>query len=368
LVQLYEVVLRKIGRNTAVLILHEDYPFELNVFSGGAISSERRFDHIICFLGGVRDVSAEENKAMFLACKKLQIPLVACNLGQTAEFTSKIIYALHCHHNFQRLEGAVHQLSFNSKIESIDDMHFGHKAEAKEMKDDISSRRKARFYYILNLMYTLSDITIDLNSRSRFYEMIHVIVCSLWRSRVISAQKGLSDENTEDETTLILHFSDRTFLVIEQRKFLQKMAETHRIVPSENQIMQTILEFKEDSLLTELDYVFSFAGNSKETFCFDLTVQNSSGIPTGKNASPYEEICLCSQQIRSDETKNFRLILILGSHNSNFSKQFIKYSFKEGMQALFPMNMQCSIGGLIACVQHWNYHGVLHLFIQRAIK
>lgn len=97
----------KAGR-TAVVMLHESYPLNLGIYTtasedDGPADGEEDDRTLIFFLGAVKDMTNEETKAVQRACKLYNVPCVEANLGQQAEFTSKIVDVLHGHHLFRRL-------------------------------------------------------------------------------------------------------------------------------------------------------------------------------------------------------------------------------------------------------------------------
>ena len=49
-------------------------------------------------MGAVRDMTEAEDEALRWACARRGVSCVSCNLGRTAEFTSKVIMALNGHH------------------------------------------------------------------------------------------------------------------------------------------------------------------------------------------------------------------------------------------------------------------------------
>lgn len=99
----------KAGR-TAVVLLHESHPLNLGIYTTPADTDEGdgslKDDEdrtLIFFLGAVKDMTPEETRAVHRACQVFGVPCVEANLGQQAEFTSKIIDVLHGHHLFGRL-------------------------------------------------------------------------------------------------------------------------------------------------------------------------------------------------------------------------------------------------------------------------
>ena len=106
---------------TTLLLLHEDYPYELPVFGmdnddndndDGHYSKNSSYPNfIICFMGAVRDATSDEEKAVIEAATLLHIDYIGANLGRTAEFTSKIVTSLIGHTIANKLHQAVANLT-----------------------------------------------------------------------------------------------------------------------------------------------------------------------------------------------------------------------------------------------------------------
>lgn len=94
---------------TSVVLLHETYPQSLGLYDQDLRSDagETNKRSLVFFLGAVKDMTPEESRAVVRACRTHEVPCVEANLGQQAEFTSKIIDVLHGHHEYRRLAPAV---------------------------------------------------------------------------------------------------------------------------------------------------------------------------------------------------------------------------------------------------------------------
>lgn len=114
--QTFEVLLERVSkpppcRNT-ILLLHEDYASSLPLYDSRGHDHEQQ-QHVICLLGAVRDASDCEVAACLAAVsainrrRSFSISVAGCNLGRTAEFTSKICGALCMHALSGALGGAV---------------------------------------------------------------------------------------------------------------------------------------------------------------------------------------------------------------------------------------------------------------------
>jgi hypothetical protein len=344
--RLYQNVLRKIGKNSVLIMLHEDSPFELEVFCKEKDSLINKYDHVISFLGGVRDVTDQETKSMVMTCKELNIPIVTCNLGKTPEFTSKIIYALRCHNAFKKLENAVDKL--RKKVDS--------KSEHKEIQNDKVS--KTKFCVFLNLPFKYNEISIELADREKFYHMIHLIVCSLWRSKVISE----ANSSVKLETKLFLIFSDGKYLELLQQSFLEEMSKNHRAAPTEYQILKTVMELTLESGKFNFGNVIN-SERKDQMYLLDFSrdrIYNNNDVL----ASPYDENCWCqSSSDEIDKDSSSVVCLLFGSkHNFDLSmidkSRIILNAFTSKMESFTD-------GGIVACLQHWDYHGRLVPFLEK---
>ncbi|CAE7944682.1 unnamed protein product [Symbiodinium sp. KB8] len=105
----FEDMVAKYGRSapSAVVLLHEAFPQSLGLYDRSAGSRGDSLRNLVFFLGAVKDMTPEERGAVHRACRHHSVPCVEANLGQQAEFTSKIIDVLHGHHLYGRLAPAV---------------------------------------------------------------------------------------------------------------------------------------------------------------------------------------------------------------------------------------------------------------------
>eukprot|EP00439_Symbiodinium_sp_Y106_P046033 s4092_g5.t2 len=104
-----EDMVSKYGRSgpSAVVLLHETFPQSLGLYDRSAGSRGDSLRNLVFFLGAVKDMTPEERGAVHRTCRHHSVPCVEANLGQQAEFTSKIIDVLHGHHLYGRLAPAV---------------------------------------------------------------------------------------------------------------------------------------------------------------------------------------------------------------------------------------------------------------------
>jgi hypothetical protein len=267
---------------TTVLLLHEDYPFELPVF--GADTSTNGVvgilgHHVLCILGAVRDARDEEEQAIITAARMLGIRCVGANLGRTAEFTSKIIAALAIHAEQDVLGPAVDALPSidNSTLAKLQSVRHEGCWDGKSMRvrvpavSGLGSQRvvpRVEMRVVLWLAYTAEGVTIDLDCRERLLPLVQMTVFTLWRSRVASetaACAGKSEAEGDEgesvtkkrktqttqqqqndrsviEPTLCLVFSDGQSLAVTQRRMVETMAARHMGAPSEFNVLSALVE------------------------------------------------------------------------------------------------------------------------------
>lgn len=260
-----------------VLLLHEDYPDELPVFKNDSIpyTSDNPL-HVICILGGVRDITTNETKAIFQACMNLHIPCIGANLGRTAEFTSKIISTMVFHAKSQSLFSAVKLLpNLNGcngqgelrKLPSIRKGHIswdGHKnSSATETKEIHPSEMQNAHIPLTHQLFVIAKLeiktmeifeslkpfndSIDFDLRMKLHGLIQLIISSLWRSRVGN------DSTTEEQgngtavaTTLYLVFQECVIVRITESLVQQQIRDFHLSAPNEFQILQLLSRLLND--------------------------------------------------------------------------------------------------------------------------
>eukprot|EP00927_Polykrikos_kofoidii_P073188 TRINITY_DN6925_c0_g1_i1.p1 TRINITY_DN6925_c0_g1~~TRINITY_DN6925_c0_g1_i1.p1 ORF type:complete len:1426 (-),score=291.48 TRINITY_DN6925_c0_g1_i1:33-3788(-) len=163
---------------TAVVLLHESYKQALNIHGTpaeeeGANKGERRT--LIFFLGAVKDMSVEENSVVQRACKRHEVPYVEANLGQQAEFTSKIIDVINGHHLFRRLMPAVWAIVHRSGG-ITDKREFGQPTGGHK-------RRRGTFWILVPVGGGPRDIAADDHKKDGVYEVPRCLISQLWCSK-----------------------------------------------------------------------------------------------------------------------------------------------------------------------------------------
>lgn len=127
---------------------------------------------IIFFLGAVKDMTAEESKEVTRACRLHEVPFFEANLGQQAEFTSKIIDVLHGHHVFGRLVPAVWRLVRRTG---------GGPEVAQPVRDDRPPR--GTLWVVVPVAGCPRDLQADDYKRDGVYEVPRCLISQLWCSK-----------------------------------------------------------------------------------------------------------------------------------------------------------------------------------------
>lgn len=301
--QTFEVILRRIilsqrhsskqtppasvsSTRITILVLHEDNPTELPIYGRGGESFDDgpEHHHVVCILGAVRDATSTEidaclNAAAFIN-KHLDeasgespslIRRAACNLGRTAEFTSKICATICIHTLVGRLGNAVSTISSpvhehgNAPILRLAPERAGgwtwDGQSNKTVGSVVSLPKRTRPIYDIEfvLWIPFNDIAelrnvIGLSTcseswtgsppgRENCHGMIQAIVCALWRSRVGSENASFDSDcaNIHASITpkITLVFADDSILTLTQATVLD-LSQNHQAAPTERQVLAAL--------------------------------------------------------------------------------------------------------------------------------
>jgi hypothetical protein len=226
--------------NMCLLLLHEDYPTELPVFGTNTSSSSSEQADIrlvICSMGAVRDMSDLETECLLTAAHRLGVRVVGCNLGRTAEFTSKIVCALVGHCMTGRLAAAVNVLVASSSSSSSSSMRNKKQALSETAAQSVTKLAPVRgwtwdghststhspalmtavtsaavpthiqshscpvlIHAVWWADFLMSDVTTNVTQSSRLLPLVQLIVCTLWRSRINNEQQLQSTQDPSVDT------------------------------------------------------------------------------------------------------------------------------------------------------------------------
>ena len=281
-------------KTLTVLFLHEDYPQELPVFgyhtpNNADMEVEVTEEHeVVCILGAVRDARSDEILSAVVAAQEYykythnitqgsdpehrpcQVHIKGCHLGYTAEFTSKICAALIGHKYCTPLETCISQLPhidrntlkgvhdkyrvgewFEMKKDTVGESQgaMGHSSHTNHQISTSTTMTpptpivaKIPLYCVLSVPYAYNELSASLIDRSKWHFLIQTVVCTLWRSRIISND---NDNDNDDATTvhpsLVISFNCGHVFTIGQKELLSYMASKHQAAPTEYQVLSALM-------------------------------------------------------------------------------------------------------------------------------
>ncbi len=193
--------------------------------------SSRRTSYRVClFLGAVRDMTSNENKVLGEICRASKVPFVGVRFGKVPEFTSKILSLLAFHHANRILGIAMKRL-----LDAMD-------AKKDQSHSTINDQEEQSQSTCLNVVCTVpkssKEISIQMEDRDQIHwKLVRVIVCSLWRSKLVSSKSKIHHTNS-----LRLVFEDGVVVALDEREFVEKLASKHQAAPSEFQILTALID------------------------------------------------------------------------------------------------------------------------------
>jgi len=246
---IYRNLLQSLDSSSSTVIaaiLHESCDSELPCW--GALPRVTEPTTFCLFLGAVRDMHPYENR--ILQDVASPTPLVRVRLGPVPEFTSKILTVVGHHHSNGRLGPAMVIMGDRSKQHS--------KHEDSYNKQEITSD----LHIVALVPIPSNQLSSTLKDRSRvLWCLVRIIVNTLWRSRVASAEH---DNTSLLKNQLTLVFSDNLYIRLEQEDWVTSLAQQHHAAPSEYQILAALCkrEIKSDlqqSIQVSLDGTYCLA-------------------------------------------------------------------------------------------------------------
>ena len=218
--------------------LHEDFE-ELPCFGYNEADSDcgiegsnltRRLQ-LCLFLGAVRDMHSFEYEALNRACENANIPVVGIRLGTVPEFTSKILSILAFHHANGVLGSAIQRLATNPQVD------IGSSA----LVNTTAMAPPSCLHVVALVPLTSNKLSTDLKDRDRVHwNLVRLVVCTLWRSRLASSSTSSSSSSSVHTNTLTLIFSDRLVVNLNESDFVNALAEQHQAAPCEFQILTAL--------------------------------------------------------------------------------------------------------------------------------
>jgi hypothetical protein len=221
------------GASCVTITLHEKFD-EFPCFSFGNCDDFSKNDrrlYVTLFLGAVRDMHPYEYEALNKACAAYKIPMVGVRFGCVPEFTSKILSVLAFHHAQEDvLNSSIHRLLHADKTTH---------QSAKAWKP--SSVSPSCLHFVCTVPLSSDKLSVHLEQRNRdriHWCLVRVIVCTLWRSRLVGSTSSCSSHTN----TLTLLFEDGVVINLTEEGFVAALANQHQAAPCEFQILQALME------------------------------------------------------------------------------------------------------------------------------
>ena len=402
--------------DTIAIFLHETSNEELPCFGTyeNISTSYSSPKHVFIFLGAVRDMTKNEYFALSKACDDFKIPLCGCNLGRTAEFTSKIIIAIMSHHKCNKLGNAINLLYKRAKeSNSLGIKGFVDENESRcedkniqksNSNDDLIKRDKmqqltAHFIYLFPMKSI--DLSLDLSTRSMTWFLVRSCVCALWRSRLASSTNTSQELNClQNEFSII--FNDGICLFFQQSDLVSSLAKKHQAAPTEHQILTAIIRKRDDALHKLMTCDSKGKIDWKKTLFPSLPHHEEEQIErkifylsrsfTEKDSidcmgdffsSFYARSCSCQNSDMYEHETNssyYAFVIDASIHASMFGasiiekseelgksrKKISKFAKKEGIKLKclhhateVTITSIDFVASFISMIQHFHYHGVL---------
>ena len=179
-------------------------------------------------------MTSEESSALSTVCNCLQIQILGMRFGTTPEFTSKILSLLCFHHSNNVLAASINRMRQK-------------KSERPGSANDATNDSDAPTHLHVIAQVPLSTADLRANDKSHDetqWALVRVVVCTLWRSRLISSEKDDSDR--AHRNTLHLICADNQSLTLNEDDFVRRLASQHKAAPTEHQILQAITSILEE--------------------------------------------------------------------------------------------------------------------------
>ena len=304
------------------------------------------------FLGAVRDMTAEENQVLTQVCRAKDVPFFGVRFGTIPEFTSKILSILAFHHSENVLGKSLRRIrDSSSKVELV---------------DGNPSPPRTCLHVISLVPLDSTDISTDLKHRNYVHwSLVRIIVCTLWRSKLVSSDTSLLHTNF-----LHLAFKDGMIVSLQEEDFVRKMGEQHQAAPSEYQILNALKEV----ILNGKEAISENRSKKKARKVLDRIAEMSS-IPiqglviSDENASREIRTNFYSTESTLNSQRNVVLVQCIGKENENTSggnkliKALLAASAKKGIPSIKATITEPSIdvGAVVTCMQQFCYQDRIYI-------
>ena len=385
-----------VAKHVTVLLLHEDYPVELPVFGDKPNSSN--VDKVICIFGAVRDMTNNEVKFLLIAAEFLQIKVVGCNLGRTAEFTSKIVTSVishACNHRFInacKMLPVVSSVNYSTKLDPLRGWTWDGSSTITTTSTISSIKSTAILEVVYYAPYVSDDISLDIEHRGKFLPLIQLIISTLWRSKVLAeTNQAAGASYSHDQVTIL--FDDNSIYTIRLVDLSPILSANHMAAPIEYNILFALQKLliigtscmkkcsntdslsDDDLILSILPGDYKHKSDRKLIQVIDINCHKCEHDGADISSAAYDKPCTCTSDtidLMASSTGIPHIIVFFRtkvsidrySHDdfSNLVLSFIYGKTKHKSKNRFYCNssgLGYSMAQVVTILQHYHYHGRL---------
>ena len=385
-----------VAKHVTVLLLHEDYPVELPVFGDKPYSSN--IDKVICIFGAVRDMTNNEVKFLLVAAEFLHVKVVGCNLGRTAEFTSKIVTSVishACNHRFInacQLLPVVSSINYSKKLDPLRGWTWDGSSTITTTSTITSIKTTAILEVVYYAPYVISDITLDIEHRGSFLPLIQLIISTLWRSKVLAETNHAAGASYSQDKVTIL-FNDNSVYTIRLADLSPILSANHMAAPIEYNILFALQKLlvigsscmkmclntealtDDELILSILPGEYKHKSDRKSIQVIDINSYKAEHDGADISSTAYDKPCTCASDTTDlmdsstgtphiivffrtkmsvdrysrDDFSNLVLSFIYGKTKHKSKNRFYCHSSGRGY----------SMAQVVTILQHFHYHGRL---------
>lgn len=381
-----------VAQYVTILLLHEDYPVELPVFGDKPQSS--KIDKVICIFGAVRDMTNNEVKFLLVAAEILKIKVVGCNLGRTAEFTSKIVTSVIAHAcnnrfvNACKLLPAVSSANYAKKLDPLRGWTWDGSSTTTTASTVASLKPTALLEVVYYAPYAVTEITLDIEHRSKLLPLVQLIISTLWRSKVLAETNLAAGANScQDKVTILFH--DNSIFTVALTDLSPVLSANHMAAPIEYNILfalqQTLIiggscmrrspstsPLADDELiLALLPNEYKHKKERKQIQVIDVDSHNHENEGIDLASLAYDEPCTCSDPPPSSPDMPHVIVFFRSKasidrctygHFSEIVLSFIYGKNKQKSKNRYYRHTSgrgFSMAQIVTILQHFHYHGRL---------
>ena len=228
-----------------VVALHECYGIDLDVPPSLTLTTLWRPTDVLFVLGGVRDLTTSEERALARSCTAAKVPCIGVRVGRVVEFSSKLAAillarTLHCDND------AAHSLptclAMFVQAAPVDPLRRNncHRQMTPGKAIVVQGKRTPKVTYVVLLDVALKPLSAAQSERHRLYHLQRLLIATLWSSkaggRMLSAH---ARSNSTVSRSIVLVGQDRSSIEVNSR-FVQHLSATGRAAPTERNVLSTL--------------------------------------------------------------------------------------------------------------------------------